>query len=323
MLYDVNIKEIKPNGWLKSFIETQMSGLTGNISQAGFPFDCIEWGKEDYAKESENPMWWVYEQTAYWLDGFIRCAILLNDDKAIKKASNIIYSAINKADKDGYIGPLFMKETDGWNRWPHVVFFRACMALYDYTNDRKIIDALTKHYLGGECEFDYERDVLNVEIMLWIYGKTKNNKLLELAVKNYEKYNIDSKKHENRYKNSENNNCESFANSRKKPYAHGVTYNEFAKLGAILYIYTKDEKYLKASVNAYKKIDKYFMLPDGCPCSNEFLINNYYMQSHETCNVSDYTWSLYYLTKATCNSDFLDKIEKSSGIKKSRLSLIP
>ena len=303
MLKDFKITEIRPSGWLKHFLITQMNGLTGNIEQAGFPFNCVEWGKEDFKTENENPGWWVYEQTAYWLDGYLKCAILLDDKFAIEKASKIIYAVIENPDKDGYLGPSFMKNTDGWNRWPHVVFFRACMTLFDYTEDKKIVDALLSHYLGYSCPYDTERDVLNVEIMLWLYEKTGDNRLIDLAIQNYDRYNSKGKE-------SGNNNCEDFALSNNKPYAHGVTYNEFAKLGAILYIHTKNEKYLAPSIKAYAKIDKYFMLPGGCHCSNEFLINNHYMQSHETCDITDYTWSLYYLAKATGNAEYFDKIEK-------------
>ena len=36
----------------------------------------------------------VYEQTAYWIDGFTRCAILSEDERAIHRAEEIIYSVI-------------------------------------------------------------------------------------------------------------------------------------------------------------------------------------------------------------------------------------
>lgn len=77
-----------------------------------------------------------------------------------------------------------------------------------------------------------------------------------------------------------------------------------------MYMATGKQKYLDASIAAYKKIDKYFMLIDGCHCSNEFLISNNIMQSHETCCITDYTWSMYYLYLATKDTSYLDKIEK-------------
>ena len=61
---------IRPIGFLKKFLQTQMSGLTGHIEEARYPFDTVEWGRKEYFANNENPNWWVYEQTAYWLDGF-------------------------------------------------------------------------------------------------------------------------------------------------------------------------------------------------------------------------------------------------------------
>lgn len=284
-------------GWFEDFLKTQMNGLTGHIENAGFPFDRVEWGKKDVICNNENPDWWVYEQTAYWVDGFTRCAVLLGDTAAIKRASDIIYGVINSPDSDGYLGPAFLK---GASRWPHVVFFRACIALYEHNGDENIIRALEKHYLGSPAEYTVDRDVLNVEIMLYVYGVTKNKALLNLAVDSFEKYHL----------NAEFDVSGEVALSDKKPYSHGVSYNEFSKLGAILYKYTENKRYLDMSISAYKKIDKYFMLPGGCNCSDEFLINDRYMQAIETCNVSDYTWSLYYLLKITKNGAYGDKIER-------------
>ena len=297
---------IKPYGYLRDFLRTQMRGLTGHIEQCGAPFDSEWWGTDNTSGaqesgiEAERSGWWDYEQTAYWIDGFIRCAILLQDKEALRRAEEIIYKVIDNPDESGYLGPKFMKETTGWNRWPHVVFFRACMALYEYNQDTKIVNAITRHYLESACDYSVLRDVMNVEIMLWLYNINKNEKLLKLAKENYDRYN----------ENCKDDNCDKVALTQKKPYSHGVTYNEYSKLGAILYQYTKEEKYLRATISAYKKIDRYFMLPSGCCCSNEFLISNDYYQSYETCDITDYTWSLAYLLKITKKGKYADKIEK-------------
>lgn len=298
--------KITPKGYLKEFIKRQMSGLTGHIEQCGSPFDKEWWGtnRSNGLKESnceaEKAGWWDYEQTAYWIDGFLRCAILLNDKAAIKRGQDIIYGVLDYPDESGYLGPKFMKETNGWNRWPHVVFFRACMALYNYNHDEKIIKAITRHYLESPCDYTVLRDIMNVEIMLWLYNINKNENLLKLAKESYDRYN----------ENCQDSNCDKVALSNKKPYAHGVTYNEYSKLGAILYHYTGEKRYLKASEAAFRKLDKYFMLPGGCCCSNEFLLGNEYYQSYETCDITDFTWSLAYLLRITKKGSYADKIEK-------------
>ena len=292
--------KIRPNGWIRSFLETQLTGLTGHIEEAGYPFDTVCWGEADYASDNENPQWWVYEQTAYWLDGMLRCAIALEDANHLNRAQNIIYNVLNQADPDGYLGPKFLKVNDAWNRWPHVVFFRACMALYEYNQDFSIVERMTAHYLNSPADYTEARDVLNVEIMLWLYGKTGNPDLLQLAEASYAGYN----------RKVTSDLSDEQALSDRKPYTHGVSYNEYFKLGAILYSYTGKEAYLTVSRRAYEKLDAWFMLPSGCHCSNEFLISNHYMQSSETCDVTDYTWALSYLLDATGEGGYADRIEK-------------
>ena len=293
-------KSIRPRGFFLAFLRKQMEGLTGHIRYAGYPFDRVEWGQPQYLSDNGNEQWWVYEQTAYWLDGYTRCATLLEDQVAISEAARIIYNVIHNPDKDGYLGPAFLKETDGWNRWPHVVFFRACLALYEYNDDLAIPQALARHYLRKPCRYDGFRDILNCEIMLRLYGILGDLALLHLAEENYRKYN----------ENCNTDLCERAVLSRKKPYAHGVSYNEFAKLGSLFYQYTGERAYLKVSVAAYRKIDRWFMLPGGCNCSDEFLISNHFMHSIETCDVSDYTWSLHDLLIATGDASYADRIEK-------------
>lgn len=179
---------IKPLGFFKNFLISQMDGLTGHIEECGYPFNAVCWGEEDFNTTNGTPNWWVYEQTAYWLDGYLKAAILLEDKEKIEKASKIIYKVIKNADEDGYLGSKNLKKAMG-SRWPHVVFFRACIALYEYNNDQKIVDALVKHYLKSDYQYRFFRDVFNVEIMIYLYFITNNKSLLDLAVESYQKYN--------------------------------------------------------------------------------------------------------------------------------------
>lgn len=304
---------------LKDFLKKQMLGLTGHIEVAKFPFDTVEWGQDDYTGKpvycSWGHAWWAYEQTGYWVDGFTRCAILLRDRKAINRAKTIIYNVLNRADEDGYLGPSFLKKAEGefnYDRWSHVVFFRAAMAMYEYNKDKTILDKLTRHYLGYRVNYAIARNVLNVEIMLWLYQKTGNKELLDYAEETYLQYQKWAKKNKkfNFYYYTD-----SFALSKKMPTkgqdnsAHGVGYNEYSKLGAILYACTGKKKYLESSISAYDKLEHY-MLIDGLHNCAEKIVSNDVDRQHETCNVSDFTWSLNYLFDITGNTEYLDKIEK-------------
>ena len=292
---------IKPTGFFKQFLETQLDGLTGHIEESGYPFNAVCWGEDDFETSNGTPNWWVYEQTAYWLDGYLRTAILLDDEDKILKASKIIYKVIDKADEDGYLGSKNLKHAMA-SRWPHVVFFRACIALYQYNKDIRIVDALTKHYLNGNYRYRFFRDVINVEIMLYLYFINNNEDLLNLAIESYHSYNF--------FKIRFNQITDSSILSKSKPYVHGVTYNEYAKLGALLFKATGDKKYLKVSKKAYDTLNKHFLLPGQCNCSCEFTISNYYYECYETCDISDYTWSNNVMLEVTKESKYGDSIER-------------
>ncbi len=303
-MYEIPISNVKPKGWLKDNLLRQKNGLTGNLDKIGFPFKSVSWATSDIdtTTQNENPGWWAYEQTAYLLDGIIRCGSLLKDDELLNKAKISFDYVLNNADKDGYLGPKFLRKINesGYNRWPHVVFFRALFAEFSRTNNQEILNAIIKHYMGCPVDYSNQRDILNLEILLLAYIYCGNKELLNMAIKNYDEYN----------KKCDDDYCVKAFLSDKPIYGHGVSFNEFAKLGVMLYICTGDEEYLKPVFKAYEKVDKYHMLPSGLHCCNEYLLDNDHMQTHEMCDVTDYTWTLGYLLMATGDGIWADKIEK-------------
>ncbi len=287
---------IIPRGWLLDFLKTQKSGLTGHMEKAGYPYNETYWGSEEHPPY-KGIFWWPFEQTAYHVDGMTRTAILLQDEELLAKAQKIIYSVIENPDEDGYLGPKEIKVvTDEYTRWSHVVFFRACLALYQYNHDEKIVQAMTAHYLNTPCDYSPIRNVYNVEIILELYRHTKNKALLDMAIAAYEN-------------GHDNIVTETLGKISDKAPIHGVTYNEYAKLGALLYRETGNKAYLRDSIRAYEKIKKKYMLPGGCNSSSEYMNSDRYDEVYELCDISDMTWSLHYLAEITDNSTYSDMIE--------------
>lgn len=303
-------------GWEKSFIKTQLNGLTGHIGACGFPFDRQFWGADP--GEYGGTKWWPYEQTAYYIDGHMRAAIALGDEKEIEKISKVIYNVVLNPDEYGYIGPEFLRESnDRSARWPHVVFFRACMALYEYNGDERIVEALTKHYLAFPFDYAIHRCFLNIEIILWLYGINGNPDLLKLATEIYDSYEAIASEYyekpligENGKENENWKICEKSLTDGKKLDIHGVSYNEFSKIGALMYRYTGRRECLEASERAFDKIRKYYILPGGCNSSSEYLISSDPYETYETCDSVDRTWSLGYLAKITDKGRYADELEE-------------
>ena len=129
---ETELSKIKPKGWLNTMLKTQQDGLTGNIEVTGKPFTYEGWG---YAKDKKMDNWEPYEQTAYWADGALRCGYLIDDESLKLRVKKWINYQIDSAAVDGAIGPKDIKSL-----WPQVVFFRAMMAEYSATKDKKVLD---------------------------------------------------------------------------------------------------------------------------------------------------------------------------------------
>jgi DUF1680 family protein len=298
---ELPLSAIEPESWLRRYLEKQRAGLTGHLDEAGYPFNTKGWASPKVVSRG-SAHWWPYEQTAYWIDGMTRAGYLLRDDFLIQKARQQLDYVLDHAGRDGYLGPVFMRDAAGQNRWPHAVLFRAYMALYGATGDERIPRALSRHYLSGTGAHSEERNVCNVEAMLWTYEQTGDRRLLDEALETYEQY--------NRLFAERDTNVANMLSPRRAT-EHGVTYNEIAKLAALVAIYTGRQRYLAAAVNAYRKIDRFHMLVDGVCSSSEHLKGRDPLDTHETCDIADYAWSVGYLLMATGQAEYADKIERA------------
>ncbi len=93
--------------------------------------------------------------------------------------------------------------------------------------------------------------------------------------------------------------------------AHGVTYAETSKQPAILYLYTGNQDYLKFALAAQRRILDHHMLVDGIPSTSEFFRTRTSLDSHETCDMTDHTWSWGYMLMATGDARWADHIERA------------
>ena len=299
---ELPLTAIHAEGWLRRYLEKQRHGLTGYLEQAGYPFNTPGWAGGGPGGHKGEEHWWPYEQIGYWVDGMVRCGHLLGDSFLIERAQKHFDHVLANADPDGYLGPKFMKTPGDCNRWPHAVFFRALMAHSDATDDDTIPTALLRHFTSGSAPHSAVREVCNIEAALWAYERTGDRRLLDHAVAAYDQFNRLNPDHDTSLKT---------LLSDKPGSEHGVTYNEMAKLGAILYACTGKRRLLDATVNAYRKLDRDHMLVDGVVSSSERLCGRDPLASHETCDIADYTWSVGWLLMATGTADYADKIERA------------
>jgi uncharacterized protein len=316
---------IKPEGWVRLHMEGQAK-LASALPDISYPF----FSGTFWEGEENSPAWFTWEQKAYWVDGAVRLALALGDEALLAKARPSLDYTLNHPSSTGFLGPKFLEFGDdfgGLNRWPNTVLNRGFMALADAqpapanVDRAKIIDALHKHYLNDKVSYTSgNRNITNLEVILWCYERTGDRKMLELAQTTWDTY----------MKEAED---EIAAAAKGKPgrrgfsmhtdlapsrvYAdapiesHGVSYAETSKLPAILYLYTGREEYRKFVVAAQRRIFDHHMLIDGIPSSSEAYAGKTALDEHETCDITDHAWAWTYVLQATGDGAWGDHIERA------------
>lgn len=289
------IADITPTGWLAELLDRQLDGLSGHPEAMDYPYNSPLWaGELKRDSESRGADWWRYEQTAYYLDGIARLACITGDETLGSVwQNNLEYVLAHpQAEPAGRLGAAGRSMA-----WPFAVFFRALKASYEATGDPRIPEALEKHYLSYSLdELSDHRHVVNVEGMLWTLSLTGNDELLTRARAAWDAANAELTQA----------NCL----DDKDFHMHGVTMNELLKVPMLLYAYTGEEEYLRAALNADRKMEAANMLVDGCVSSTEHLAGRDPLASHETCDIVDYSWTMGYFLETTGDAGWADRIER-------------
>ncbi|MGO9336973.1 MAG: beta-L-arabinofuranosidase domain-containing protein [Terracidiphilus sp.] len=302
--------EITPNGWVRTYLEKQAEQLGYHLPDVSEPFTGDYWdGEERYVAEHQewDESWWAWEQKAYWIDGALRCGLLLNDKRLLDRALKPVQFTLAHPGNHSYLGPQAIEPpVQNFHRWPHAIFFRAVAALADARGDLRPAALLRDHYLLDAASYSKPvRNVVNVESMLWAYERTGDVRLLALAESAWNAY-------LKLPPDSERGDLASDRVVGKTPVnSHGVTYAETSKLPAILYQYTGRQEYLDFALAAQERVVSRYMLVDGIPSTSESYQSVTSRDVHETCDIADHTWNWGYMLMASGDGVWADRIERA------------
>ncbi|MBO5713507.1 MAG: glycoside hydrolase family 127 protein, partial [Clostridia bacterium] len=292
--------KFKADGIIKEYFNKMLNGLTGNLDKLFYPFNTNCWEKQSFT-DGGLEGWWPYEQYAYWLDGYVKCAYFSNNKKHFKKAKTLIDNALKVVSDNGFIGAKELQKQGEGNQWVHAVFFRAVLFLYEITKDKTYLNKITNHYLSNTNDYSNWRETVNVENMINCFAYTGDERLLNLAISAYEKHSLNESNIETKL---------SDFNKTSPIKLHAVTYNEIVKIPILLYSATGDEKYLNATLNGLKRIDDNHLLPIGIHSGAESFGGTSSLSAVETCDITDHCLTLYTVAKITGDTKYLDRIER-------------
>lgn len=129
---------VQPEGWLRRQLDLMLDGITGRLPEYGaFVRPDNAW----LHPESKVRYW---EEVPYWFRGFYPLAVLTQDARCLKIASQYIEAIIASAQPDGYFGPQILKEVKGKNGrvlsdlGPHFLMIPALIHHAEHTGDPRI-----------------------------------------------------------------------------------------------------------------------------------------------------------------------------------------
>ncbi|MBV9063544.1 MAG: glycoside hydrolase family 127 protein, partial [Alphaproteobacteria bacterium] len=301
---------------MRAYLEKQARQLGAHLPQVSWPFTGGYWSGEETPPDSTGVGWWPWEQKGYWIDGALRCAYALGDEALLKDALAAVEYTLGHVLPDGYLGPAFARYAKAESaavdnfRWPQTVFFRALAAYGEASGDERAAAAMCRHYLADQYRAPYggpSRDVTNIEGMLWAYERTGDARLLAMAENAWRGFLRSAPAGD--LESGDLNPARVFANT--PIHSHGVTYIEKAKLPAILFMHTGNPEYLRFAVAAQERIFTHHMLIDGIPSTTEDYRSTGPLDGHETCDITDHTWSWGYLLMASGDGAWADRIERA------------
>lgn len=336
-LIKLPVGSVKPKGWLLEYFNRQKKGLTGNLGNISAWLD-----KKDNAwlsKSGEGK--WGWEEVPYWLKGYANIGYITEDKEMIDEAKIWIESVIDSQREDGYFGPepyvegtldLRTQKIDQKKRkeidfWPNMIMLYCLQSYYEYSNDQRVIDLMTNYFrfqmsidekelLSGKYYWDRVRGGDNFHSVIWLYNRTGEKWLLELAEKIYNRTSPWT---------SRGHDLKDIKNPKYKREGveyqdwftdlidwHNVNIAQGFRTPAQYYLLNGDEKYLNATYENFNIVREYFgQVPGGMFGGDENVRPGYDdpRQGIELCGVVEQMNSDEHLLRITGDILWADHLE--------------
>jgi DUF1680 family protein len=319
---EVALGSIKPTGWLRDQLETMRDGTTGHLDEV-------------YGRIKNDNGWLGgkgdgWEETPYWLDGVVPLAYLLDDATLKAKVLKYINWTIDHQRPSGYFGPITKAERDsgvvitlatcakGEDWWPKMVMLKALQQYYTATNDARVIKFMTNYFhyelkalkicpINKWSDWAESRGSENIMVAQWLYQKTHDESLLQLA----ELLDKQCYAWSNWFAGRDwAINAAAHQNDSDWMHRHGVNVAMGLKAPALNYQRTHNPFYLAALKTGFTDIMTLNGLPMGTFSADEDLHGNLPTQGTELCAVVETMFSMEEAISITGDTHYMDALER-------------
>lgn len=126
-------RELRAEGWIRSQLQIQATGLSGNLDKIWPDIRDSKWigGERD-----------GWERVPYWLDGFIPLAYLLDDNDMKERSKKYIDAILFGQAEDGWICPCELEERSRYDVWAAFLICKVLVVYHDCSEDERIEPAV-------------------------------------------------------------------------------------------------------------------------------------------------------------------------------------
>ena len=300
---------IKPEGWLKLQMLSQVTGLTGHLDEV-YP-NVV--GARNAWLGGDGDAW---ERGPYWIDGLLPLAYILDDHDLKAKAQVWVEAILGSQKEDGYFGPdtdrdpepgLQRNNSHDW--WPKMVALKILKQYYMATRDSRVVPFLDRYFryqlkmlpqyhLDNWTFWGAQRGGDNLELVLWLYNLTGEKYLLELG----ELIHSQSTRWSEYFLDGEI--------LRTPNTLHCVNLGQGFKEPVIYYQQKKDPMLLEAMRRGEKVIHDYLGLPTGLWAGDELINYADPSRGSELCTAVEMMFSLEEMLRITGDPHWADYLER-------------
>ena len=294
-LMKLPVGSIRPAGWVGRYLELQRDGLTGHLGEIS------AWLDKDNNAWLTNGGDHGWEEVPYWLKGYSDLAYILGDKKMLAETKTWLEAIFKSQREDGSFGPVNMRG-DKPELWAQMIVLSLLQTYYEYSGDERVIKLMSGYFKWQltipDDKFlkDYwenSRGGDNLYSVLWLYNRTGDKTLLDLAHKIHR-------------------NTANWTMTSTLPNWHNVNIAQCFREPATYYMLTGDEKMLHASYNVQNLIRRTFgQVPGGMFGADENARMGYIdpRQGVETCGMVEQMASDEIMLRFTGDTRWADNCE--------------
>jgi hypothetical protein len=302
-LVKLPVGAVEPRGWLMAQLQLMRDGFTGRLGELSrFLGDDSGWAT------LKGKGW---EEMPYWLKGYGDLAYLLKDADMRKETERWLRQAFKSQARDGYFGPA--DNRGAGDLWPNMVMLAALQSFYEATGDGRVLSLMSR-YFQYELHLPVEellpaswqklRGGENLESVYWLYNRTGQGFLLDLAKRLYERTSdwtspiLTPARDRDRTESS---------------FYHGVNIAMGFRYPAVYFQQTRDRSLLAAVERNYRQVmDRYGRQPGGMFGADENIRpgKDDPRQGAETCTMVEFMASFESLLGITGETVWADRAEE-------------